>query len=71
MCLNVSYSRVQLRNGGHKVIAHPCGHCVECAKKYQNDWMLRLDNEATQWRTIMFATLTYSSDNVPYITLEV
>lgn len=70
MCLNVSYSRVQLRNGGWKVIAHPCGHCVECAKKYQNDWMLRLDDEATQWRTIMFATLTYSSDNVPYITLE-
>lgn len=70
MCLNVSYSRVQLRTGGYKVIAHPCGHCVECSKKYQNDWMLRLDDEATQWKTIMFATLTYNNDNVPFLKIE-
>ena len=70
MCLNVSYSKVSLRKGGWKVIAHPCGHCVECARKYQNDWMLRLDDEATQWKTIMFATFTYSNDNIPFLQIE-
>lgn len=70
MCLNVSYSKVNLRSGGFKVIAHPCGHCVECARKYQNDWMLRLDDESSQWKTAMFATLTYSNENVPYINIE-
>lgn len=67
MCLNVSYTKVSLRKGGWKVIAHPCGHCVECSKKYQNDWMLRLDDEATQWKTIMFATFTYSNENIPFL----
>ncbi len=67
MCLNMSYGKVQLRDGGFKIIAFPCGHCVECVKKYQNDWMLRLDDEATQWRTMMFATLTYSNGRIPFV----
>lgn len=70
MCLNMSYGKVQLRDGGFKVIAYPCGHCVECVRKYQNDWMLRLEDEASQWRTTMFATLTYSNPKVPFVKVE-
>lgn len=70
MCLNVSYSKVELRTGGFKIIAHPCGHCVECVRKYQNDWMLRLEDEASQWKLAMFATLTYSPQNVPYVEIN-
>lgn len=44
----------------------PCGHCLECLRKYQNDWTNRFDAElkACEGHAVFF-TLTYDDYNVP------
>lgn len=37
----------------------PCGKCLECKIKYQNDWFVRLSQESKQHGVIIFFTLTY------------
>ena len=42
MCLNpINRSYVNYL-GSRKSAACACGHCLECAQKYQNDWSFRL-----------------------------
>ena len=44
----------------------PCGKCVECTKKRQNDWKLRLLEECNNWNHLFFFTLTYSDESIPH-----
>lgn len=66
MCVNISprvvYSR---RTGDMMIVNAPCGHCVECLKKRQNDWKLRICHECESWSHSYFFTLTYRDDMLP------
>jgi len=44
----------------------PCGHCLECLRKYQNDWSNRMNEEmkANDGKAVFF-TLTYNEESVP------
>lgn len=55
--------------GSRKSAACACGHCLECAQKYQNDWSFRLSCEAIYWQHVYFVTLTYDNDNLPLRTI--
>lgn len=48
------------------VIAVPCGKCVECLKKRQNDLAVRCVREASKRGSMHFLTLTYNDSSVPY-----
>lgn len=52
------YSKV----GVHTV---PCGKCVQCSSRSQNDWRFRLIQETLAHPKAIFGTLTYSPGNVP------
>lgn len=66
MCVNISPRVVTLRRTGKTVVVDvPCGHCVECLKKRQNDWKLRLSHECVEWSHCYFFTLTYRNDMLP------
>lgn len=44
----------------------PCGHCLECLRKYQSDWSNRMFEELKSHNgKAVFFTLTYDEDNVP------
>lgn len=46
----------------------PCGKCEECLRKYQNDWMLRLNEEFVHHKyKALFVTLTYRPSAVPTV----
>lgn len=69
MCLNpISRSYVNYL-GSRKSAACACGHCLECAQKYQNDWSFRLSCEAIYWKHVYFVTLTYDNENLPLQTI--
>lgn len=66
MCVNISPRVVTLRRTGKTVVVNtPCGHCVECLKKRQNDWKLRICHESAEWSHCYFFTLTYRNDVLP------
>lgn len=66
MCVNISPRVVTLRRTGKIVVVDvPCGHCVECLKKRQNDWKLRISHECAEWSHCYFFTLTYREDTLP------
>ena len=50
----------------------PCGHCIECLQKYQNDMVVRLDAELRSWHKVagrypcVFFTLSYSDNKIPH-----
>lgn len=69
MCVNpreVPVKGVMSAFKSSKTMLVPCGHCIECKKKYQNDWFVRLSHESEDWSTGVFFTLTYSDTNVPH-----
>lgn len=70
MCISpitIRYSNVFVGTG-YKSIQVPCGKCVECLKKYQNDWMLRINEEIKHYGYKgCFLTLTYSPEHVPTV----
>lgn len=69
MCLNpISRSYVNYL-GSRKSAACACGHCLECAQKYQNDWSFRLSCESIYWQHVYFVTLTYDNENLPLQTI--
>ncbi len=69
MCLNpINRSYVNYL-GSRKSAACACGHCLECAQKYQNDWSFRLSCEAIYWEHVYFVTLTYDNENLPLQTI--
>lgn len=44
----------------------PCGHCLECLRKYQSDWSNRMYEELKSHNgKAVFFTLTYDDNNVP------
>lgn len=58
---------INLKNpNGPGYIQVPCGHCLDCLRKYQNDWTNRFDAElkACNGKAVFF-TLTYDDANVP------
>lgn len=48
-----------------RYIDAPCGKCIECLKRRQNDWKLRICNESKNWSHFYFFTLTYRDDMLP------
>lgn len=44
----------------------PCGHCIGCLRKKQNDWSIRISEQLKQSPLNCFVTLTYRDDTVPY-----
>ena len=61
MCL----SPITFRNRGH-VVTVPCGKCLECVSKYQNDWKFRITAECENYRYCYFITLTYDNYHLTY-----
>ena len=43
----------------------PCGKCIECVKRRQNDIAVRITTEAQNFGSMHFVTLTYSPESVP------
>lgn len=52
--------------GTYRWIDTPCGKCHECLKQRQNSWKLRLCEEAKNWSSVYFFTLTYREDTLPH-----
>lgn len=48
-----------------RTISVPCGHCVECMKRRQNDWKMRITKECESWSHVYFFTLTYKDSKLP------
>lgn len=44
----------------------PCGKCIECLRKRQNDYAIRIAEEAKLKGSFHFVTLTYSENKVPF-----
>lgn len=65
MCLFPYVLRYDAFLRGTSNVEVPCGKCVECLKDRQNSWKLRLTEEARNWSTLCFFTLTYSECSVP------
>lgn len=66
MCL----APIKKRMDSGKVETFPCGKCLECVKKYQNHWSMRLTEEYKDWNYGYFLTLTYSNDKLSYVPLK-
>lgn len=68
MCSNPQ----KLRTNTGREITVPCTHCLECLKAYQQNWLVRLTEEAECWPAvngqvpIIFFTLTYDDKNIPF-----
>lgn len=49
----------------------PCGHCLQCLKRYQDAWTARLSEELRSWKSVdgnvpvVFFTLDYNNDAIP------
>lgn len=54
-----------------KIVTFPCGRCIECVQKYQDDWTFRLSREYSSWKHCYFITMTYSDEHLPYVVLSV
>ncbi|QRV61952.1 replication initiator protein [Microvirus sp.] len=70
MCLNPIQRSYVNYLGRRKSVACACGHCLECAQKYQNDWSFRLSCESLYWKHVYFLTLTYDNENLPLRTIS-
>lgn len=66
MCL----AQITIRQDNGKVVSFPCGKCLECVKKYQNHWSMRLTEEYKDWKYCYFLTLTYRDENLSYVPLK-
>lgn len=51
--------------GAKRAYFVPCGKCVECLKRYQNDWTIRNYFQFLDTKVAVFFTLTYNDDSVP------
>lgn len=70
MCLNPIQRSYVNYLGSRKSVSCACGHCLECAQKYQNDWSFRLSCESLYWKHVYFVTLTYDNENLPLRTIS-
>mgnify|MGYP004675469747 CR=1 FL=1 len=69
MCLSPITKKMNVR-GVAKIVTFPCGHCLECVAKYQNEWSIRLAAEAKQWKHAIFCTLKYGNSRISYADLS-
>lgn len=44
----------------------PCGRCMPCRVKRARSWALRIMHETRSWDDVIFLTLTYDDNNLPY-----
>lgn len=44
----------------------PCGKCEYCRKQIADQWATRIELEAKEWDDVIFLTLTYDNEHVPY-----
>lgn len=59
MCVNPITKKID-----GKIVTYPCGCCIECKMRAQNDITFRLTYEATKWKHSAFCTLTYNQENI-------
>lgn len=45
----------------------PCGKCINCQKRRQSDFALRIRSEAEKRGSMQLITLTYNDDNIPLV----
>lgn len=66
--ITIRYSNIHTYSTRFKSIQVPCGKCCECKKKYQNDWMLRINEEIKSCGyKAVFVTFTYNNEHVPRV----
>lgn len=66
MCTHPIVVNVSGKKAGFRLL--PCGKCNECAKKYQNDWMIRLNEQfKNSGSKALFVTLTYRDETIPTV----
>lgn len=53
----------------HKRVV-PCGRCVECIKKKQNEFVVRTYIEVLQRGSFCFFTLTYNDEHLPNVVID-
>lgn len=58
--------RLPTRPGDARGMLVPCGKCVGCRIAHAREWSVRMWHEATSWDKVVFVTLTYDDDHVPY-----
>lgn len=59
-----SDSDIRIYGKKHSVVC-TCGHCDECVKRYQNDWMIRNLMQFRETSFAVFFTLTYNDVSIP------
>lgn len=64
MCINPIH--IKNPSNPRRGMIVPCGVCMECKKKYQNSWTVRLEQElkACNYKAVFF-TLTYADIAIP------
>lgn len=69
--VTIRYSNSLTGATGFKSILVPCGKCMDCRRRYQNDWAFRISEELKSYGYKgVFVTLTYNNDSVPRIVDE-
>lgn len=58
------YDRVR---GGYSTTTVPCGYCVDCLKDKQDEWSIRIMQEAANSGGFIFDTFTYNNKSVPVL----
>lgn len=68
MCTNLTSipsKAVDAKPGDRQLVK--CGHCEECLKEKQREWIYRIESEVNTNEHCLFGTLTYSPRYVPFI----
>lgn len=72
-CCNPRYITVNTstrKKKSHRVMAVPCGHCVNCLANNQRDWVFRMKLELQVSESAYFVTLTLDDDHIGNNTLK-
>lgn len=56
-----------VRNYAYDTLVVPCGKCMACTQKRQNDFAFRIRTEAENRGSLCFLTLTYDDDHLPLV----
>ena len=67
MCINPFSLKYVDFLGRDRSISVGCGKCIECIKRTQNDWKIRLIEEFKDWDYCYFFTLTYRDKSLPMV----
>lgn len=49
-----------------KALLVPCGKCISCRIAHAREWSVRMYHEQSSWDKVVFVTLTYDDDHLPY-----